>query len=296
MNAKLAKIVPVVITVAVLLIACIAAYHLWAYYMLAPWTRDARVRADVVQIAPDVSGLVKDVLVHDNQRVKIGDVIFVVDRPRYELAEAQAEASLENLREQLAQATREDRRNRGLGDLVSGEQREQGSSKLDQIRAAMSQAKAALDVAKLNLERTQVKATVNSYVTNFDLRPGSYATAGRATVALVDEDSIYVAAYFEENKIPRVHVGDRVRVRLMGESVSIGGHVDSIAAGIEDRERASSSGLLANINPTFNWVRLPQRIPVRIHLDHDTGGGRLIVGRTATVEVVTEQTPKGAKK
>ena len=104
-------------------------------------------------------------------------------------------------------------------------------------------------------------------MTNLDLRPGAYATAGRPVFALVDRQSLHVQGYFEETKLGRIAVGAPVRVRLIGETQWLEGHVDSIAAGIEDRERGGSSNLLANVNPTFNWVRLAQRIPVRVQLD-----------------------------
>jgi len=280
------------LTLVLTLVAVFVAWRLWVYYMLDPWTRDGRIRADVVEIAPDVSGLVTQVLVHDNQVVKVGDTLFVIDRSRYEQAVKQAGAALLNMRSQLAQAEREDRRNWGLSNLVSTEQREQGGSRSEELRASVQEAEAALEVARINLERTEVKASVNGPVTNFELRPGAYAVAGHPLLALVDEDSLYVDGYFEENKIPRIHVGDAARVRLLGESVTLQGHVDSIAGGIDDRERGLSSNLLANINPTFNWVRLPQRIPVRVKLDPASTPAsdqvRLIMGRTATVEVVAK--------
>jgi len=292
MNTFMDTLRRISLTVVLAVVAVLVAWRLWVYYMLDPWTRDGRVRADVVEIAPDVSGLVTQVMVHDNQVVKVGDTLFVIDRARYDQAFKEAEASLLNMRSQLAQAEREDRRNRGLSNLVSTEQREQGGSRSDELRASVAAAEAALEVARINLERTEVKASVNGPVTNFDLRPGAYAVAGHPVLALVDEDSLYIDGYFEENKIPRIHVGDGARVRLLGESVTLHGHVDSIAGGIDDRERGASSNLLANINPTFNWVRLPQRIPVRVKLDPSSTPAsdqvRLIMGRTATVEVVAK--------
>jgi multidrug resistance efflux pump len=292
MNARTDTFRRIGLTLVLTLVALVVAWRLWVYYMLDPWTRDGRVRADVVQIAPDVSGLVTQVLVHDNQVVKIGDTLFVIDRSRYELALQQAKATLVNMRYQLAQAEREDRRNWGLSNLVSTEQREQGGSRSDELRASVEQAQAALDVARLNLERTEVKASVNGPVTNFDLRPGAYAVTGHPVLALVDQDSLYVVGYFEENKTPRIRVGDPARVRLLGESATLQGRVESIAGGIDDRERGASSDLLANVNPTFNWVRLPQRIPVRVKLDPQSAPEadqvRLIMGRTATVEVAAK--------
>ena len=133
-------------------------------------------------------------------------------------------------------------------------------------------------MAQLNLDRSEVRASVDGMVTNFSMRPGDYVTAGAPIFALIDSDSIYVEGYFEETKLPQIQAGDRARVRLMGESQLIEGHVQSIAGGIADRERQASNDLLANIAPTFSWVRLAQRVPVRIALDHVPPGVRLLVG------------------
>ena len=273
-------------SVAIVAAGAWAGYGLWQHYREAPWTRDGRVRADVVQIAPDVSGIVERIAVHDNQEVHKGDLLFSIDAARARIALAQAEASVRGLRSQIAQAGREDRRNHALGELVPAEAGEQSGQKLEQLNASLAQAVAAVDNAKVNLARTRVLAPVDGWVTNLDLRPGAYATTGRPVVAVVDKGSIHVLGYFEETKIARVHVGDAVRVRLIGETQPLHGHVDSIAAGIEDRERSASSNLLANVNPTFNWVRLAQRIPVRVRLDTRPEDQRLIMGRTASVEIV----------
>ncbi|TBB33098.1 efflux RND transporter periplasmic adaptor subunit [Rhizobium ruizarguesonis] len=264
---------------------------LWVHYMDEPWTRDARLRADVVGIAPDVSGLVSEVDVQDNQRVKKGDVLFRVDRERFNIALAQAEAALEGSRAAMEQAHRERERQERLGDAASLQQKEQARTAEDQARAAYGQALANRDLAELNLDRSEIKATVNGTVSNLSLRPGDYVTAGAAKVALVDTDSLRVEGYFEETKLPHIHVGDTVSVRLMGQSQRLQGHIDSIATGIEDRERTAGTGLLANINPTFSWVRLAQRVPVRINLDNVPGNVHLIAGLTATVEV-GEPSPK----
>ena len=263
-----------------------ASFGLWQHYRQAPWTRDGRVRADVVQIAPDVSGIVERIAVQDNQEVHKGDLLFSIDAVRARIALAQAEASVLGLRSQIAQAEREDRRNRALGELVPAETGEQSRQKLEQLSASLAQAVAAVDNAKVNLVRTRVLAPVDGWVTNLDLRPGAYATTGRPVVAVIDKHSIHVLGYFEETKIARVHVGDAVQVHLIGETEPLQGHVDSIAAGIEDRERSASSNLLANVNPTFNWVRLAQRIPVRVRLDTFPEDQRLIMGRTASVDIM----------
>ena len=276
----------IVVTAIVLVGALIALRYLWDRYELDPWTRDGRVRADVVQVAPDVSGLVTDVLVHDNQIVKKGQALFVIDQPRFELALRQSEAAVASTQAQVDEATLEDKRNHALGNLVSTEITQQGQTKLAQAQAALAQAVVAHDTAKLNMDRTTVLAPVNGYITNFELRPGNYASAGHPLFALVDSDSLHVDGYFEETKLPRIHVGDRVSVLLMGESQLLYGRVESVAGGIEDRERGPSSNLLSNVNPTFNWVRLAQRVPVRVALDKSQADIRLIAGRTATVSVL----------
>jgi|SRR5580700_1217157 RND family efflux transporter MFP subunit len=259
---------------------------LWIHYNVEPWTRDGRIRADIVQVSPDVSGLVTEIRVKDNQAVKKNDVLFVLDRPRFELALRQADASVAAAAVAVAQARRESERNRSLKDLATTEQVEEGQSKVDQLVAQLNSARVQRDLASLNLDRTTVRAPVNGIVTNVELRPGDYASAGRQVLALVDTDTIHVDGYFEETKLPWIRVGDRALVRIMGIKARLYGTVESIDAGIEDRERNSSSTALANVNPTFSWVRLAQRIPVRIKLDPATRDIRLIAGRTATVSIV----------
>ncbi|MGY5777182.1 efflux RND transporter periplasmic adaptor subunit [Rhizobium sp. LEGMi135b] len=274
--------------VAVTLIFVVAAVYvgrqLWGHYMDEPWTRDARLRADVVGIAPDVSGLVSEVLVKDNQTVKKGDVLFRVDRDRFAIALEQADAALASSQAALDQARRESQRQARLGDAASLQQKEQALTTVQQDEAAVRQATANRELAQLNLDRSEVRATVNGTISNLSLRPGDYVSAGTAKVALIDSDSLRVEGYFEETKLPRIQVGDEVHIHLMGQTEKLTGHVESIAYGIEDRERTSGS-LLANITPTFSWVRLAQRVPVRIALDKVPDGTKLIAGLTATVEV-----------
>jgi RND family efflux transporter MFP subunit len=273
------------LTLIMVVAAVFVGRHLWHYYMEEPWTRDARVRADVVNIAPDVTGLVSDVFIKDNQTVHKGDVLFRVDRRRFELALAQDEAALAQAKATLDLAVTERQRQERLGDSGSEQNREKAVGAEQQDLAAYNQALATRDVAKLDLERTDVKSTVNGTVSNLDLQPGDFVTRGTAKVAVVDSDSLRIEAYFEENKLPRLQPGDRATVRLMGQAAELQGRVDSIATGIEDRERTSSTGLLANINPTFTWVRLAQRVPVRIQLDKVPEGTKLISGLTATVDI-----------
>jgi RND family efflux transporter MFP subunit len=273
-------------TAIVVVLALFGARWLWIHYNVEPWTRDGRVRADIVQVSPDVSALVTEVRVKDNQTVQKGEVLFVLDRPRFELALRQAEASLAAAEVALAQAKRENKRNRNLKDLATTEQVEEGQSKVDQLVAQLNSARVQRDIARLNLDRTTVYAPVAGIVTNVELQPGDYASAGRQVLALVDSETIHVDGYFEETKLPGIRVGDRAIVRIMGLKTELRGTVESIDAGIEDRERSTSSTALANVNPTFSWVRLAQRIPVRIKLDPMRGDIRLIAGRTATVTIV----------
>jgi RND family efflux transporter MFP subunit len=279
----------IVLTVLFVAAAGLAGWYMWEKYEREPWTRDGKVRADIVQVTPDVSGLVTDVFIHDNQPVHVGQVLFLIDQPRYKLALAQAEAALASAQAAHDEAKREDARNHALGNLVSTEILQQGTTRLEAAEATLAQAVTARDLAKLNLDRTSVAASVNGLLGNVELQPGDYAAAGRPVFALVDSDSLRVEGYFEETKLPRIHIGDRVNVQLMGEPKPFYGHVQSIAGGIEDRERGASANLLPNVNPTFSWVRLAQRVPVRVVLDQPPADILLIAGRTATVTVLPGQ-------
>ncbi|MEX5744295.1 efflux RND transporter periplasmic adaptor subunit [Massilia sp. X63] len=285
-------LLPALGRVGLTLLACAAAawvgWQLWRHYELEPWTRDGRVKAYVVQVAPDVTGQVTRVHVHDNQHVAAGEALFEIDRARFALALRQAEAQVAAGEAALAQALRENRRNTELDDLVAQETREQGQTRSDQARAALAQALVNRDTARLNLERSHVVAAVDGIVTNLDLREGSYATAARPVMALIDRNTFYVEGYFEETKLPAIHVGDRVEVSLMGGQAPIAGHVESFAEGITDRDRTTGANMLPNVNPTFNWVRLAQRIPVRVAIDRVPSGVRLVAGQTATVKVLPD--------
>lgn len=287
MKIDVAKWGRVCVTLGAVAGALLVGRSLWDTYMNAPWTRDARVRADVVSIAPDLSGLVSDVLVQDNAPVKKGDVLFRVDRERFALALKQAEAAVEGRGATLEQAKRDLARYTQLRErqVVSPQNAEQAETTMTQADAAYQQAVSERDLARLNLDRSEIRAPANGIITNLELRRGDYVSTGKAVIALVDTDSLRVEGYFEETKLPRIHVGDAVTIRLMGESTLLQGRVQSVAAAIQDRERGVGADLLANINPTFNWVRLAQRVPVRIALVEVPPDIRLIAGLTATVEI-----------
>ncbi len=343
MKIKSQQMVRVTILIVMVIVAMVIVISLWRYYTQAPWTRDGRIRGDVMRIATDVSGLVKNIQVEDNQLVQKDQVLFELDPARFEIAVAQAQANLARAQAALsnskqqrlsaqatikqAQAGREAAQaeaEKARRDLARIEQLQSvnavSKQEQDRYRAAkleaqanlaqaqanievqqqnlsgvdtgreglvadVASAQAALDLAQLNLARTQVKAPGNGRLANFDLKAGNYVSAGQAIAALLDPKQFYVVGYFEETKLSRIRIGDAVTVQLIGDSRQIKGHVQGIAAGIEDRERTSSSSMLANINPTFNWVRLAQRVPVRVTLDEVPDTSMLVAGRTVTVHI-----------
>lgn len=280
--ALLARIALTVVVVA------IAAFVLWRvvdYYTFAPWTRDGRVTANVIQVAPDVSGLIVKVDVVDNQEVRQGQVLFVIDPARFELALRQAQATALQRKATLDQARREYVRNKSLGDLVAQEAVEESQSRVQTAEAAYADAQVAIGVAQLNQQRATVVSPVDGYLSDRAPRSGEFVAAGHSVMAIVDTNSFRVDGYFEETKLHYISIGQGVTIQLMGDDRRLHGHVQSIAAAIEDRDRAQSSNLLPNVNPAFSWVRLAQRIPVRVKLDEIPPDFRLIAGRTATVSI-----------
>jgi RND family efflux transporter MFP subunit len=233
-----------------------------------------------------VPGLISDVFVHDNERVSKGQQLFRIDQRRFQYALDQATADVASDQADLDQAKRDLVRSKTLTSIaITQQQVEKSQQAVDVAQAKLDAAKAALDVARLNLERSTVVAPVNGIVTNFDLLPGRYVNVGAPVFALLDSDSFRVEGYFEETKLRRIRIGEDATVKLIGDPRVLSGHVASVAYGIEDQNRSTSSELLASVNPTFNWVRLAQRIPVRIKLDDVPADLLLVAGRTATVSV-----------
>jgi RND family efflux transporter MFP subunit len=276
----------VLLTLVFVVVAVAVGWQLWSYYMLEPWTRDGRVRADVVPVAADVSGLISDVFVHDNEKVNKGQKLFRIDQRRFQYALDQAKAEVASRQITLVQARRDLERSKALSSAaVTVQQVEQRQQAVDVDQAGLDAANAALEVAMLNLERSTVVAPVNGIIANFNLLPGRYVNAGSAVFALIGSDTFRVEGYFEETKLQRIHIGDDATVKLIGDARLLSGRVESIAYGIEDQNRSTSSDLLAAVNPTFSWVRLAQRIPVRVKLDNVPPDLLLVAGRTATVSV-----------
>ena len=280
-----------VLTLVIVAAGCVGAYELWCYYMLSPWTRDARVRADIVSIAPDVSGFVDELRVKDNQFVHKGDVLFVLDRERYTRALATAEAVVAARKAEMDMRQHEAARRAKLTTLaISEEAREDAALTANSTAASYQQAVADRSTARLNLDRTVVRATVNGFVTNLTLDVGQFASVGSKVMALIDSDSYRVAGYFEETKIPAVKPGKRVEIYMISGGPPLLGHVESVSRGITDRDNPAGPELLANVSPTFEWVRLAQRIPVRIHIDKVPEGVLISSGMTCTV--VVESPPR----
>ena len=276
----------IAVTFAAVAAGVFIAWCIWVYYVDEPWTPDGAVAADVVDVTTDVSGLVSEVDVSDTQHVRKGDILFKLDPQRFTLALAQAEAAVASDQAAADNANRNMQRALALNSLsMSIQQRQQTVTTAQQAQADYAQAVAARDVAKLNLERSVVRAPVDGILTNFHLRPGDFVSSGVSVSALVDTDSFYVVGYFEETKLPRIHVGDTADVRLMGRSSILRGHVVGFAGGIASSQATTDANLLPNIVATFTWVRVAQRVPVRILLDHVPPGTNLVSGLTATVSI-----------
>jgi multidrug resistance efflux pump len=279
------------VTIVMVAIALILGDALWRAYMLAPWTRDGRVQVQVVDIAPEVGGTVVAVPVADNQFVHRGDVLFVIDPVRFRLAIAQAQSQYNSAKQQQQQRESDSRRRRGLSGLVSAEEQETSANTAAVAGTALMAAQASLDVAKLNLARSTLYAPVDGFISHLRLRVGDYATAGAARLTVIDASSFWISGYFEETKLAQIRIGDLARVKLMVYDATIAGHVESIGRGIADTNDAIAANGLPSVNPVFTWVRLAQRIPVRIAIDKIPPGIVLAAGMTASVSVGSDAHP-----
>jgi RND family efflux transporter MFP subunit len=277
-------------TAFMVVVAVLIGWALWRYYMLSPWTRDGRIRAETVTVAAEVFGKVTELDVVENQFVHRGDALFTVDPAEYRLAVAKAEATLESRRQDMIiRQSLAERRKHLSAESISKEEQQISESTASVATAAYQEAKAQCDLAKLNLDRTVIRSPVNGYVDNLRLRVGDYALVGQNKLTLIDSDSYWISGYFEETKIPRIHQGDQAVVELMGVAPTLFGHVESISRGIADQNGATDAQGLASVNPVFYWVRVAQRIPVRIHIDKVPDGITLAAGMTCTVVIKSLQ-------
>src|SRR5271157_4858960 len=280
------RVVPLLITLATMALAAPLGWAMWNAYMGAPWTRDGTVRVYVVTMAPEVAGRIVELPVADNQLVRKGDLLMVIDPTNYKIAVSLAEAAVQQAQVNAQNAEREAKRRQELTNLAATvEEKQTYASNAVAAQAQYQQALANLDQARVNLDRTQIRSPVNGWVTNLLAQLGDYANVGQNEISLVDADSFWVDGYFEETNLEPIQVGDPASIKLMGYSQIVRGHVGSIARGINVSNAQPNGQGLANVNPIFTWVRLAQRIPVRIHIDQVPEGVVLAPGLTATVQI-----------
>ena len=279
-------ILPLLITLATIAVAVVLGRAMWDAYMGAPWTRYGTVRAYVVTMAPEVAGRIVELPVADNQFVHKGDLLMVIDPTNFKIAVSLAEAAVQQAQANAQNAAIEAKRRQELTTLaVTVEEKQTFASTAVAAQAQYQQAVANLDQARVNLERTQIRSPVNGWVTNLLAQLGDYANVGQNEISLVDADSFWIDGYFEETNLEPIQVGDPASIKLMGYSQIVRGHVGSIARGINVANAQPNGQGLANVNPIFTWVRLAQRIPVRIHIDQVPEGVVLAMGMTATVQI-----------
>jgi len=289
MKSLLSLLSRYVLTLCLVALAAFVAFHLWQRYESMAWTRNARVSVDVVQLAPEVSGTVSSVTVQDNQYVHRGDILYTIDPERFRLAVINAASDAEAKRQDMKVRQATAKRRRQLANIASQEVIEQTAAEAARAAAAYQGARAALELAQLNLDRSTVRSPVDGYVTNLRLRAGDYANAGDTRIAIIDSDSFWITGYFEETRLRQIQIGSAARMTLMGFDQPVTGHVESIGRGIEDDNGAPGHLGLPNVAATFSWVRLAQRIPVRIHIDKVPAGVLLVAGMSAQVEIVASE-------
>jgi RND family efflux transporter MFP subunit len=277
---------PVLATLVAVALAALLGWGAWQYYMGTPWTRDGAVRAYVVKVAPQVAGEIVSLPIVDNQFVHKGDLLMLIDPRNYSIAVRQAQASVEQAQAVADNARAEMIRREKLNDLsVTMEERQTYISQATTAEATYQTALANLEQARINFKRTQVRSPVNGYVTNLSAQLGNYADVGSLQLSVVNSDSYWVDAYFEETALSRIHEGDAATIKLMGYTPLLRGRVQGLARGVDVPNSAPDASGLASVNPIFTFVRLAQRVPVRIHIDEVPDDIKLVAGMTATVQI-----------
>jgi len=280
------RLLPTLATLAVAATGTAATALLWQTYVGQPWTRDGTVRAYVLTLAPEVSGRVTELAVKDNQFVQKGDLLMKIDPRDYKVAVDFSKAAIDQAQADYDNKKTEAARRLKLSDLeTTPEERQTYVASANIALATVEQKRTSLEQAEINLERTEIRSPVNGWVTNLLLRRGDYTTTGRTAMSLVDSDSFWIDGYFEETALRLIREGQSAKIWLLGYREVLQGHVDSVARGIVVPNASPGNGGLASVNPIFTWVRLAQRIPVRVHIDRLPPDVRLVVGMTATVEV-----------
>jgi multidrug resistance efflux pump len=280
------RLLPILITLVAVAAAAVLTRKTWIVYMATPWTRDGTVRAYVVTIAPEVAGRIVELPIADNQFVHRGDPLMVIDPTNYAIALRQTQAAVDQAKAVAQNARQQATRRQKLSSIaISDEQRQIFTSQAASAAAAYEQTAANRDLAQVNLGRTRVTSPVNGYVTNLRVQVGDYVNIGELCVTVVNADSYWLDGYFEETNLRQIHEGDEAKIKLMGYSQVLTGHVAGFARAINVANAQPDSSGLASVNPIFTWVRLAQRVPVRIAIDKVPDGVRLVAGMTATIQI-----------
>tara|TARA_R110002094_G_scaffold95808_2_gene96643 strand:- start:4433 stop:5317 length:885 start_codon:yes stop_codon:yes gene_type:complete len=284
------KLVRIGVTLLVVAAAVFAGTWVWDHYLYSPWTRDGRIRADVITIAPDVSGWVTRLSVKNNLAVNKGDPLFTIDDTRYQAKFAESNARLAQERTGWDLARHQYERHQRMADLqsVSEESLEAYRIRAEAAKASYQLAQAELDTARIDMERTKVLAPESGIVNNPTLRRGNYVSRGAPVLSLIKSDSFYVTGYFEETKLQLVRVGQKARITLLSGGEKLSGEVVSIARGIADSNTSSDNQMLPQVEQAFNWVRLAQRIPVDITLDTLPDDVNISAGMTVSIYLETD--------
>ncbi|MGL4673736.1 MAG: efflux RND transporter periplasmic adaptor subunit [Wohlfahrtiimonas sp.] len=274
------------VTLITVFVALVFLKIVWNYYMLSPWTRDARIRANVITITSDVSGYITELLIRDNQHVEKGDILLKINPERYQAALEKAMAKLSIQEEQLKLKEQEANRRMSLdGHAISEEAKSNLQAELAIAKAELEEAKANTKQAKIDLERSIIRAPKSGVISNLQLTEGNYARFGESILAIIVDDSFYIQAYLEETKLTKISVGIPVAIKLMSGDVKLEGSIESISYGITDQSSTTDDKLLANVTPTYNWIRLAQRIPVRIKINDLPKNMHIATGMTASVRM-----------
>lgn len=288
------KIIKIVLTLAIISLALFFGYNKYREYIENPWTRDGQVRTQVIQVTPRVSGMITNIAVHDNQAVKKGDLLFEIDPSQYQVKLDQSQARLQRTLEGAKGTKVEYYRVQKIYSRDKGavSQKDMNRNEVNYYKslADIDSSTEAVNTAKLNLSYTKVYAEVDGYVSNINFQIGSQAVANQSILALVDTSSYWVFGFFREDAIPEVAVGDQARVTLLAyPETPLNGAVESIAWGIAPSDGNPGANLLPSVKPVFQWIRLAQRIPVRIKLDKLPDDIKLRFGMTASVMVMKRE-------
>jgi multidrug resistance efflux pump len=273
-------------TLAAFVVFGLAVYTIWQVYVASPWTRDGRIRVKVASVAPEVSGQIVIMNVVDNQFVHKGDVLYEIAPYDYQIALAAAESEVKAKAVTLQIKRTQVERREQLGSFSSSEEKQGLGGQAQEAEAAHAAALVRWGEARIDLERTKVKSPVTGYVNNLTTVIGDFAAKGKANISIIDSTSYWIDAYFEETKLAKIQIGDKVEAALIGYPTPIEGRVDSITRGIATSNASTGAQGLPTVDPVNTWVRLAQRIPVRIRIEKVPPGVPLIAGMSATVTVV----------